>query len=171
MLIEKGGTIKKLKTNAIRLLESKNVDFEYFTYELGEDIDGVSVAKKLNEDENLVFKTLVTTGKNSNYVFVIPVNRELDLKKAATSVDEKKIEMLHLKDLLKTTGYIRGGCSPVGMKKLFPTVIDISASDKDFIYVSGGRIGVQLKIAPDDLISLINAKFDDIKKKESYERR
>ena len=164
MLIEKGGTIKKLKTNAIRLLESKNIDFEYFTYEPGEDIDGVSVAKKLNEDENLVFKTLVTTGKNSNYVFVIPVNKELDLKKAATSVDEKKIEMLHLKDLLKTTGYIRGGCSPVGMKKLFPTVIDISASDKDFIYVSGGRIGVQLKIAPDDLISLINAKFDDIKK-------
>ena len=164
MLIEKGGTIKKLKTNAIRFLESKNIDFEYFTYEPGEDIDGVSVAKKLNEDENLVFKTLVTTGKNSNYVFVIPVNRELDLKKAATSVDEKKIEMLHLKDLLKTTGYIRGGCSPVGMKKLFPTVIDISASDKDFIYVSGGKIGVQLKIAPDDLISLINAKFDDIKK-------
>lgn len=106
MLIEKGGTIKKLKTNAIRLLESKNIDFEYFTYEPGEGIDGVSVAKKLNEDENLVFKTLVTTGKNSNYVFVIPVNRELDLKKAATSVDEKKIEMLHLKDLLKTTGYI-----------------------------------------------------------------
>lgn len=164
MLIEKGGTIKKLKTNAIRLLESKNIDFEYFTYEPDEDIDGVSVAKKLGEDENLVFKTLVTTGKNSNYVFVIPVNRELDLKKAATSVDEKKIEMLHLKDLLKTTGYIRGGCSPVGMKKLFPTVIDISASDKDFIYVSGGKIGVQLKIAPDDLISLINAKFDDIKK-------
>ena len=164
MLIEKGGTIKKLKTNAIRLLESKNIDFEYFTYKPGEDIDGVSVAKKLGEDENLVFKTLVTTGKNSNYVFVVPVNRELDLKKAASAVDEKKIEMLHLKDLLKTTGYVRGGCSPVGMKKLFPTVIDISASDKDFIYVSGGKIGVQLKIAPDDLISLINAKFDDIKK-------
>lgn len=164
MLIEKGGTIKKLKTNAIRLLESKNIDFEYFTYEPSEDIDGVSVAKKLGEDENLVFKTLVTTGKDSNYVFVIPVNRELDLKKAASSVDEKKIEMLHLKDLLSTTGYVRGGCSPVGMKKQFPTVIDISASDKDFIYVSGGKIGVQLKIAPDDLISLINAKFDDIKK-------
>lgn len=122
------------------------------------------MAKKLGEDENLVYKTLVTTGKNSNYVFVIPVNRELDLKKAASSVDEKKIEMLHLKDLLKTTGYVRGGCSPVGMKKLFPTVIDISASDKDFIYVSGGKIGVQLKIAPNDLINLINAKYNDIKK-------
>lgn len=122
------------------------------------------MAKKLGEDENLVYKTLVTTGKNSNYVFVVPVNKELDLKKAATSVDEKKIEMLHLKDLLKTTGYIRGGCSPVGMKKLFPTVIDISASDKDFIYVSGGKIGVQLKIDPDDLISLINGKYEDIKK-------
>lgn len=107
---------------------------------------------------------MVTTGKNSNYVFVVPVNKELDLKKAATSVDEKKIEMLHLKDLLKTTGYIRGGCSPVGMKKLFPTVIDISASDKDFIYVSGGKIGVQLKIDPNDLISLINGKYEDIKK-------
>lgn len=164
MLIEKGGTIKKLKTNAIRLLESKNIDFEYFTYKPGEDIDGVSVAKKLGEDENLVFKTLVTTGKNSNYVFVVPVNRELDLKKAASAVDEKKIEMLHLKDLLKTTGYVRGGCSPVGMKKLFPTVIDISASDKDFIYVSGGKIGVQLKIDPNDLISLINGKYEDIKK-------
>lgn len=122
------------------------------------------MAKKLGEDENLVYKTLVTTGKNSNYVFVVPVNKELDLKKAATSVDEKKIEMLHLKDLLKTTGYVRGGCSPVGMKKLFPTVIDISASDKDFIYVSGGKIGVQLKIDPNDLISLINAKYEDIKK-------
>lgn len=122
------------------------------------------MAKKLNEDENLVYKTLVTTGKNSNYVFVVPVNKELDLKKAATSVDEKKIEMLHLKDLLKTTGYVRGGCSPVGMKKLFPTVVDISASDKDFIYVSGGKIGVQLKIDPDDLISLINGKYEDIKK-------
>ena len=122
------------------------------------------MAKKLGEDENLVYKTLVTTGKNSNYVFVVPVNKELDLKKAATSVDEKKIEMLHLKDLLKTTGYVRGGCSPVGMKKLFPTVIDISASDKDFIYVSGGKIGVQLKIDPDDLISLINGKYEDIKK-------
>lgn len=164
MLIEKGGTIKKLKTNAIRLLESKNIDFEYFTYEPGDDIDGVSVAKKLGEDENLVYKTLVTTGKNSNYVFVVPVNKELDLKKAASAVDEKKIEMLHLKDLLKTTGYVRGGCSPVGMKKLFPTVIDISASDKDFIYVSGGKIGVQLKIDPNDLISLINGKYEDIKK-------
>lgn len=164
MLIEKGGTIKKLKTNAIRLLESKNIDFEYFSYKPGEDIDGVSVAKKLGEDENLVFKTLVTNGKNSNYVFVVPVNRELDLKKAASAVDEKKIEMLHLKDLLKTTGYVRGGCSPVGMKKLFPTVIDISASDKDFIYVSGGKIGVQLKIDPNDLISLINGKYEDIKK-------
>lgn len=122
------------------------------------------MAKKLGEDENLVYKTLVTTGKNSNYVFVVPVNKELDLKKAATSVDEKKIEMLHLKDLLKTTGYVRGGCSPVGMKKLFPTVIDISASDKDFIYVSGGKIGVQLKIDPNDLISLINGKYEDIKK-------
>lgn len=162
--MEKGGTIKKLKTNAIRLLESKNIDFEYFTYEPGEDIDGVSVAKKLGEDENLVYKTLVTTGKNSNYVFVVPVNKELDLKKAASSVDEKKIEMLHLKDLLKTTGYVRGGCSPVGMKKLFPTVIDISASDKEFIYVSGGKIGVQLKIDPNDLISLINGKYKDIKK-------
>lgn len=122
------------------------------------------MAKKLGEDENLVFKTLVTTGKNSNYVFVVPVNKELDLKKAASAVDEKKIEMLHLKDLLKTTGYVRGGCSPVGMKKLFPTVIDISASEKDFIYVSGGKIGVQLKIDPNDLISLINGKYEDIKK-------
>ena len=122
------------------------------------------MAKFLVEDENLVFKTWVRSGKYSNYVFVVPVNRELDLKKAASAVDEKKIEMLHLKDLLKTTGYVRGGCSPVGMKKLFPTVIDISASDKDFIYVSGGKIGVQLKIDPNDLISLINGKYEDIKK-------
>ncbi len=157
-------TIKKVKTNAIRILETNNVNFEYFTYEPGEDIDGISVANKLNEPTNRVFKTLVTLGKEGNYVFVIPVDRELDLKKAASSIGEKKIEMLHLRDLKSTTGYIRGGCSPIGMKKQFPTVVDKSATLQEYIYVSGGKIGVQLKIAPDELINLINGKFEDITK-------
>nr|WP_300409233.1 Cys-tRNA(Pro) deacylase [Lagierella sp.] len=157
-------TIKKVKTNAIRILEANNVNFEYFTYDPGEDIDGISVANKLNEPTNRVFKTLVTLGREGNYVFVIPVDRELDLKKAASSVGEKKIEMLHLRDLKFITGYIRGGCSPIGMKKQFPTVVDKSATLQEYIYVSGGKIGVQLKIAPDELINLINGKFEDITK-------
>ncbi|WP_366524081.1 Cys-tRNA(Pro) deacylase [Lagierella sp.] len=156
--------MKKVKTNAIRILEANNVNFEYFTYDPGEDIDGISVANKLNEPTNRVFKTLVTLGREGNYVFVIPVDRELDLKKAASSVGEKKIEMLHLRDLKFITGYIRGGCSPIGMKKQFPTVVDKSATLQEYIYVSGGKIGVQLKIAPDELINLINGKFEDITK-------
>ncbi|MDO5018378.1 MAG: Cys-tRNA(Pro) deacylase [Lagierella massiliensis] len=156
--------IKDNKTNAIRFLESQNINFEYYTYEPGNEVDGISVANKLNLDMSKVYKTLVTKGKSGNYVFVIPVNKELDLKKAAYSVNQKKIEMLHVKDLKNTTGYIRGGCSPIGMKKLFPTILDISASNQDFIYVSGGKIGVQIKIVPNYLINLLNAKYNDITK-------
>lgn len=155
--------MKIIKTNAMRFLESKKVDFEIINYEVDENIDGISVANKLNEDINLVFKTLVTIGNNkNNYVFLIPVARELNLKKAAKAVNVKKIEMIHVKDLKNLTGYIRGGCSPIGMKKLFKTVIDTSVNDLEKIYVSGGSLGTQIKISPRDLTDVINADIYDL---------
>ncbi|HHX68391.1 MAG: Cys-tRNA(Pro) deacylase [Miniphocaeibacter sp.] len=157
--------MKKSKTNAMRILESKKIDFEIINYEVDENIDGVSVANKVGLDLNIVFKTLVTVGADkNNYVFVIPVNRELDLKKAAKSVKVKKIEMIHVKDIKKLTGYIRGGCSPIGMKKLFKTVIDNSAMEFNQIYVSGGKLGAQIKISPKDLIEIINGDICDLVK-------
>ena len=155
--------MKIIKTNAMRFLESKKVDFEIINYEVDENIDGISVANKLNEDINLVFKTLVTIGNNkNNYVFLIPVARELNLKKAAKAVNVKKIEMIHVKDLKNLTGYIRGGCSPIGMKKLFKTVIDTSVNDLEKIYVSGGSLGTQIKISPRNLTDVINADIYDL---------
>lgn len=157
--------MKKSKTNAMRILESKKIDFEIINYEVDENIDGVSVANKVGLDLNIVFKTLVTVGADkNNYVFVIPVNRELDLKKAAKSVKVKKIEMIHVKDIKKLTGYIRGGCSPIGMKKLFKTVVDSSAMEFNQIYVSGGKLGAQIKISPKDLIEIINGDICDLVK-------
>ena len=155
--------MKNTKTNAMRILESKKIDFEIINYEEDENIDGKSVAHKLGEDENLVFKTLVTIGLDKNYyVFIVPVSKELDLKKAAKTVNVKKIEMINQKDLKKTTGYIRGGCSPIGMKKLFRTIIDLSCDKYEKIYVSGGKIGTQIKISPKDLIKIINGEVSDI---------
>ena len=153
------------KTNAIRKLDTLKIAYEIFEYRSDGKIDAISVAGYLNEDVKRVFKTLVTvSNKNVNYVFVVPSDSELDLKKAASIVNEKSIEMIPQKNLLPLTGYIHGGCSPIGMKKLFVTIIDESASKFDYIYVSAGKIGMQIKINPNDLISVINGKFGDIKK-------
>ena len=154
---------KDIKTNAMRMLERAGVSYEVTTYECDEFTDGVSVAQKLGIPEEQTFKTLVTVGKSGNhYVFVIPVAEELDLKKAAKSVGEKSVEMIHVKDLLGLTGYIRGGCSPVGMKKQFATVIDESAGSFESIYVSGGRIGSQIKLCTDDLVKVTRGRLSDI---------
>lgn len=152
---------KKLKTNAMRILDSKKVSYEMLSYE-SEDgkIDGVSVAHKIGVDEKNVFKTLVVQGTSKElYVFVIPVAEELDLKSAAKIAGEKKVEMIPVKDILKHTGYIRGGCSPIGMKKNYNTFIHESAEDLDFIIFSAGKIGHQIKMNPKDLVSVVEGNF------------
>ncbi len=151
--------MKEEKTNAIRLLEQKKINFTIHNYLSSGAISGIDVANSLNEDPNIVFKTLVTQGKSHQYyVFLVPVNKELDLKKAAISVNEKSIEMIKSKDLLPLTGYIHGGCSPIGMKKFFKTIIDISASNYDKIIFSGGKIGYQIETTLLELSKII--KFD-----------
>ncbi|EGT3614502.1 Cys-tRNA(Pro) deacylase [Clostridium perfringens] len=152
---------KKLKTNAMRILDSKKVSYEMLSYE-SEDgkIDGISVAHKIGVDEKNVFKTLVAQGTSKElYVFVIPVAEELDLKNAAKIAGEKKIEMIAVKDIMKYTGYIRGGCSPIGMKKNYKTFIHESAEDLDFIIFSAGKIGHQIKMNPKDLVSVVEGEF------------
>ena len=149
------------KTNAVRLLDQQKIPYILAEYEVEEGkIDGLSVATKINQPVEKVFKTLVATaGKGKLYVFVIPVAEELNLKKAAKVVGEKKIEMLHVKDLLPNTGYIRGGCSPIGMKKQYPTFVDISAEQVDEMYVSAGKIGMQICITPENLVKAANAQL------------
>ena len=152
---------KKLKTNAMRILDSKKVSYEMLSYEseYGK-IDGISVAHKIGVDEKNVFKTLVAQGTSKElYVFVIPVAEELDLKNAAKIAGEKKVEMIAVKDIMKYTGYIRGGCSPIGMKKNYKTFIHESAEDLDFIIFSAGKIGHQIKMNPKDLVSVVEGKF------------
>jgi len=152
------------KTNAMRILDSKKIPYEIYTYE-GNDgkIDGVSVAKKVGIDPKLVYKTLVAHSNTKDiFVFVIPVEEELDLKKAATVSGVKKVEMIPVKDIQKHTGYIRGGCSPIGMKKTYSTFIDEHSNDLDRIVVSAGKIGVQVEIKVDDLISTTNSSIADI---------
>lgn len=154
------------KTNAMRMLDSKKVAYELISYDHHDGkIDGVSVAQKINKDPKVVYKTLVAQGNSKqNYVFIIPVEDELDLKKAAKAAGEKKIEMVPVKDIQKLTGYIRGGCSPIGMKKQYPTFIDDKASKLNQIIVSGGKIGTQIEIAPENLQRVIQGKFVDISK-------
>ncbi len=155
---------KEEKTNAMRFLENKKINFEVLRYD-SSIVNGLDVANALNENPNTVFKTLVTVAKSKiNYVFIVPVNKELDLKKAAKTVNEKSIDMIKSKELLPLTGYIHGGCSPIGMKKLFKTVIDISAKPLEFFYVSAGKIGMQLKISPNDLLKTVPFTFADIVK-------
>ncbi|HAT4352421.1 Cys-tRNA(Pro) deacylase [Clostridium perfringens] len=152
---------KKLKTNAMRILDSKKVSYEMLSYE-SEDgkIDGISVAHKIGVDEKNVFKTLVAQGTSKElYVFVIPVAEELDLKNAAKIAGEKKVEMIAVKDIMKYTGYIRGGCSPIGMKKNYKTFIHDSAENLDFIIFSAGKIGYQIKMNPKDLLSVVEGEF------------
>ena len=153
-----------IKTNAMRILESAGISYTPHTYESDDGlIDGVSVAKKLGIEVEQVFKTLVTVAKSgSYYVFDIPVNAELNLKKAAAAVGEKSVEMIAVKDINKVTGYIRGGCSPIGMKKEYKTVIDETAILFDTICISAGKIGYQVELNPEDLARLVNAEFVDI---------
>lgn len=152
------------KTNAIRILESHGIKHSTFSYEYNEDeLDAISVAGKIGAEPESVFKTLVTTGdKTGITVFCIPADTELDLKKAASTSGNKKIEMIKVKELLPLTGYIRGGCSPIGMKKLYPTFIDETAQLWDEIYVSAGVRGTQVKISPIDLKNLVEAEFADL---------
>lgn len=154
------------KTNVMRLLEQAKIPYEMTTYEVNDgEIDGQAVALKIGKPSEQVFKTLVAVGKSKvNYVFVIPVDLELDLKKASYVSGEKSIEMLHVKDLQKITGYIRGGCSPIGMKKAFRTFIHESAKSLEYITISGGKIGVQVTLIPDDLCQYIGATFVDLTK-------
>ena len=149
------------KTNDMRMLEKAKITYQFHEYDHEDGaIDGVSVAEKLQQNPDQVFKTLVTQGASRQfYVFVIPVAKELDLKKAAKTVKEKNIAMLPVADLLKTTGYIRGGCSPIGMKKQFVTVVDESAQKQDTIMVSAGRIGAQVQLSPMDLAAVTGAVF------------
>ena len=154
---------KEVKTNAMRIIEKHGMKAEFLSYENDGFMDGVSVAEKLGQPTETTFKTLVTRGKSKNFfVFVIPVAEELDLKKAAKAVREKSLEMLHVKDLLATTGYVRGGCSPIGMKKQFRTVIHESAKSYENIMFSGGQLGSQIKMSPTDLAAIVGAEFADI---------
>ena len=152
---------KEAKTNAMRFLEKQKIAYTAHEYphEEGIAVDGVTVAQSMGEDPAAVFKTLVTQGASRNYyVFVIPVAAELDLKAAARSVGEQSVAMLHVANLLMVTGYVRGGCSPIGMKKQFVTVVDESALRQKAVYVSAGRIGTQICCAPADLVQAVRAK-------------
>ena len=156
------------KTNVMRVLEQHKIAYTAHEYPHGKDaVDGVTVAQLLGQNVERVFKTLVARGKSGGYhVFVIPVAKELDLKKAAKAAGEKSVEMVHVKELLGLTGYVRGGCSPVGMKKQFPTVVEQSLREKPFIYVSGGKRGLQLKLAPGDLVQAAGAMWGDVLAKD-----
>ncbi|MGY3186899.1 Cys-tRNA(Pro) deacylase [Lysinibacillus sp. TE18511] len=155
---------KHAKTNAIRLLEQQKIQFEVIEYETSDgQVDGISVAEKIGHPVSRVFKTLVAKASAQKlFVFVIPVAEELDLKASAKVVGEKKIEMLAVKELLGYTGYVRGGCSPVGMKKLYPTVIDASAQEQGSIIVSAGKVGMQVHLQLDDLVAVTKAKLAPI---------
>jgi Cys-tRNA(Pro)/Cys-tRNA(Cys) deacylase len=157
------------KTNVMRVLTQKKISFTPHYYSHGEEaVDGVSVAQLLGQDVNSVFKTLVAQGASrAHYVFVIPVAEELNLKAAARSVSEKSIELIAVKELLPLTGYVRGGCSPVGMKKRLATVIDNSAEQRDTMIVSGGRIGSQVELSPLSLAQLVDAKFAPLTRQEA----
>ena len=148
------------KTNVMRLLDQKKIKYNHYSYIDTPATNGVEVAALLGQDERKVFKTLVTVGKTgANYVFVIPVAKELNLKEAAKSVGEKSIEMLKMKDLLPLTGYIHGGCSPIGMKKRFTTVLDSTALDFENIIFSAGKIGYQVEMSPKDLEKFLPLSF------------
>ena len=156
--------MSEFKTNAMRLLDRAKIPFTAAEYEHEEGVcvDGVTVAGLIGLEPECVFKTLVTRGASKSYfVFVIPVAEELDLKKAAKAVGEKSIEMIHVKDITAVSGYVRGGCSPIGMKKQYPTVIQECAAQFDKVYVSGGRIGTTLCMAPEDLKKVSRAEYAD----------
>ena len=163
------------KTNVCRVLDQKKVPYHRYCYiELGAETttSGVEIARLLGEDERRVFKTLVTVGKTKqHYVFMIPVAEELDLKKAADVVGEKSIEMIPQKELLPLTGYVHGGCSPIGMKKAFPTAIHSTARDFETILFSAGKVGYQVEVAPDDLGRIVKLNYADLVKEALPQRR
>lgn len=154
---------KEIKTNAMRFLDQRKIPYQLTTYSCDHFVDGISVAEKLNQNPLQTFKTLVTQGKSGQYyVFVIPVAAELDMKKAARTVGEKSVEMLPVKQIQAITGYIRGGCTPIGMKKSYPTVIAEQAARFGQIHISGGRIGAQITLNPADLARVLAASFANI---------
>lgn len=154
---------KEAKTNAMRLLDKHKISYQAFTYECEEFIDGVHSADLIGASYDQSFKTLVMEGKSGGYyVFVVPIKKEVDRKAAARAVGEKAVDMIHVRDILKITGYVRGGCSPLGMKKNYPVIFDRSAEDFEEIYVSGGRIGLTLKVPVGALIQVTNGKTADI---------
>lgn len=156
--------MKETKTNVMRILEKQKIPYEAHEYPHGKEaVDGVTVANLLSQDVEAVFKTLVTVDKNKEYyVFVVPVEKELDLKKAAKAVKTKSVEMIHVKEINKVTGYVRGGCSPVGMKKQYRTVFHETAKMQDTIMVSAGKIGYQIETAPEYLVQLTKGSYADI---------
>lgn len=158
---------KEVKTNAMRILESMKIPFVQYTYECDEFVDAMQTADLIGQPYEKLYKTLVTQGNSKNYfVFVIPIAEELDLKKAAKAVGEKSVEMIHVKDINAITGYIRGGCTAIGMKKQYVTRIDESAAGRDRMIVSGGRIGSQIELEPADLAKAVRAEFADLIKKQ-----
>jgi len=157
---------KKAKTNAMRILDQSKTEYQTYEYDNKDGkIDGISVANKIGKSADIVYKTLVAKGtSNEYYVYVIPVMKELDLKSAAQVVKEKKIEMIPVKDIMKVTGYIRGGCSPVGMKKQYKTIIDMSASQIKTIICSAGKIGLQIELETEQLIGAVKGELASIVK-------
>jgi Cys-tRNA(Pro)/Cys-tRNA(Cys) deacylase len=154
---------KEIKTNAMRILERMKIPYESHTYECEEFIDALKIADMLGQPYEKMYKTLVTVGNSKNYyVFVIPIAEELDLKKAARTVGEKSVAMIHVKEINAVTGYIRGGCTAIGMKKQYVTRIDESARHLEKIIVSGGRIGSQLELVPEDLLRACGGEYADI---------
>ena len=154
---------KEEKTNVMRVLDGKKISYKSHTYEPDATMSGEEIADILGEDASKVFKTLVTQGKSGGYyVFVVPVREELDLKKAAKVSGEKAVNMIKQKELLPLTGYVHGGCSPIGMKKQFPTFIHVTATQNDRIFVSAGKVGYQIELAPDDLMSVSGSTAADI---------
>lgn len=158
---------KETKTNAMRILERQKIPYELLTYECDDFIDGIHVADKTGTPYEQSFKTLVMEGKSGGYyVFVVPIAQEVDRKAAAKAVGEKSVDMIHVKDIQKVTGYVRGGCSPIGMKKAYETVFDASAANFKEIYVSGGRIGVTLKVSVEGLLKASRGKLAAITMQE-----
>lgn len=157
---------KEVKTNAMRMLDKHHIQYDMIQYECDEFIDGLHTAEKTGAPVEQSFKTLVAQGKSKQYyVFVVPIAEEVQLKQAAKVAGEKSVELIPVKEITKITGYVRGGCSPLGMKKQFPTVIHESAEAYPEIYVSGGRIGTSIKVEPQALAKVARAKFDDIIRK------
>ncbi|WP_296560244.1 Cys-tRNA(Pro) deacylase [uncultured Acetobacterium sp.] len=154
---------KEVKTNAMRILDKLKIDYSHQSYQCNAFVDGPQTADLLNLPYELVYKTLVTEGKSKNYfVFVIPIDKELDMKKAAKAVGEKSVAMIQLKDLTAITGYVRGGCTAIGMKKQFKTIINDTAKELDKIYISGGKIGLQIELRPDDFCTAAAADYGDV---------